>query len=64
MRGRIAVNQMGRSWRSGDRTYGRGWDGDYRGWNNRYRGYDSGNFTCKVRYGRVADLDFSGIRGL
>ncbi len=64
VRGRIAVNQMGRSWRSGDRTYGRGWDGDYRGWNNRYRGYDSGNFTCKVRYGRVADLDFSGIRGL
>jgi hypothetical protein len=64
VRGRIAVNQMGRNWRAGDRTYGRGWDGDYRGWNNRYRGYDSGNFTCKVRYGRVADLDFSGIRGL
>lgn len=30
-------------------------------WNRRS---DSGNFTCKVRYGRVADLDFSGIRGL
>lgn len=28
------------------------------------RGSDSGNFTCKVRYGRVADLDYSGIRGL
>ena len=28
------------------------------------RGYDSGKFTCKVRYGRVADIDYSGIRGL
>jgi hypothetical protein len=64
VRGRIAVNTMGRHWRSGDRNYGRGWNNDYRGWNSRYRGYDSGNFTCKVRYGRVADLDFSGIRGL
>ena len=27
-------------------------------------GYDSGKFTCKVRYGRVADIDYSGIRGL
>lgn len=33
-----------------------------RGW--RGRGYDSGKFTCKVRYGRIADLDYSGIRGL
>lgn len=64
VRGRIAVNQMDRNWRAGDRVYGRGWNGDYRGWNARYRGYDSGTFTCKVRYGRVADLDFSGIRGL
>ena len=31
------------------------------GWDRRS---DRGNFTCKVRYGRVADLDFSGIRGL
>lgn len=64
VRGRIAVNQMNRNWRSGDRNYGRGWNDDYRGWNSNYRGYDAGNFTCKVRYGRVADLDFSGIRGL
>lgn len=64
VRGRIAVNQMNRNWRSGDRYYGRGWNNDYRGWNSSYRGYDAGNFTCKVRYGRVADLDFSGIRGL
>jgi hypothetical protein len=64
VKGRIAVNQMNRNWRSGDRNYGRGWDNDHRGWNNRYRGYDAGNFTCKVRYGRIADLDFSGIRGL
>jgi hypothetical protein len=64
VRGRIAVNQMGRPWRSGDRTYGNGWGNDYRGWNSSYRGYDSGSFTCKVKYGRVADLKFSGIRGL
>jgi hypothetical protein len=31
------------------------------GWGRRS---DRGNFTCKVRYGRVADLDFNGIRGL
>jgi hypothetical protein len=64
VRGRIAVNQMNRAWRNGDRRYGSGWNNDYRGWNNRYRGWDSGRFTCKVRYGRVADVDFSGIRGL
>lgn len=28
------------------------------------RGYDTGRFTCDYNYGRVADLDFSGIRGL
>lgn len=64
VKGRIAVNQMNRHWRGGDRYYGRGWDNDYRGWNNRHRGYDSGRFTCEVRYGRVVDIDFSGIRGL
>lgn len=64
VKGRIAVNQLGRAWRSGDSIYGRGWNNDYRGWDSRYRGYDSGTFTCKVKYGRVADLDFSGIRGL
>jgi hypothetical protein len=64
IRGRIAVNSLGRDWRRGDRYYGRGWDNDYRGWNNGYRGWDSGRFTCDVRYGRVVDLDYSGIRGL
>lgn len=63
--GRIAVNSMGRDWRYGDRRYGSGWGSDYRGWNDGLRGYDAGRFTCKVDYrGRVADLDFSGIRGL
>jgi hypothetical protein len=64
VKGRIAVNSQGRNWRQGDRRYGNGWGNDYRGWNNNLRGYDSGSFTCKVQYGRVADLDFSGIRGL
>jgi hypothetical protein len=64
VKGRIAVNQLGRNWRYGDRNYGRGWNGDYRGWNGNLRGYDAGNFTCKVKYGRVTDVDFSGIRGL
>ncbi len=57
VKGRIAVNTNNRDWR-------RGWGNDYRGWNNRYSGYDAGKFTCKVKYGRVADLDYSGIRGL
>lgn len=64
IRGRIAVNSMGRDWRDGDRSYGRGWNGDYRGWDSRYRGYDAGGFKCRVEYGRVVDLDFNGIRGL
>jgi len=64
VKGRIAVNTQGRDWRRGDNRYGRGWDNDYRGWNDRYAGYDSGRFTCKVRYGRVVDIDYSGIRGL
>lgn len=64
VKGRIAVNSMGRSWRHGDSRYGRGWDNDYRGWNDRYRGYDSGKFTCEVRYGRVTDIDYKDIRGL
>ncbi|OCC22805.1 hypothetical protein MB02_15470 [Croceicoccus estronivorus] len=33
-------------------------------WHSSRRGYDTGNFTCKVRYGRVVDLDFKNIRGL
>lgn len=64
VRGRIAVNSQGRGWRNGDGNYGRGWNNDYRGWNNNLRGYDAGNFTCRVQYGRIVDLDFSGIRGL
>lgn len=64
VRGRVAVNATGRDWRDGDRVYGRGWNDDYRGWNNSLRGYDSGSFRCKVEYGRIVDLDYSGIRGL
>ena len=64
VRGRIAVNAMGRGWRNGDDRYGRGWNNDYRGWNDGLRGYDSGRFTCKVERGRIVDLDYSGIRGL
>lgn len=64
VRGRIAVNTMGRDWRYGDGSYGRGWGGDYRGWNSGLRGYDSGSFKCRVAWGRVVDLDYSGIRGL
>lgn len=64
IRGRIAVNTMGRDWRRGDRYYGSGWGGDYRGWDDRNRGYDSGSFKCRVEQGRITDLDFSGIRGL
>ena len=57
VKGRIAVNTGNRNWRSG-------WGNDWRGWNDRYSGYDAGKFTCDVRYGRVVDLDYSGIRGL
>jgi len=64
IKGRIAVNQLNRDWRRGDSRYGRGWDNDYRGWNDNYRGWDSGKFTCRVQYGRVTDVDYSGIRGL
>ncbi|WJY17950.1 hypothetical protein QQS45_09970 [Alteriqipengyuania flavescens] len=31
---------------------------------DRGRDYDRGSFTCKVRNGRVVDLDFDNIRGL
>ncbi|MFM5907458.1 MAG: hypothetical protein ACKOPO_07725 [Novosphingobium sp.] len=64
IRGRIAVNSMGRGWTNSDSRYGRGWGGDYRGWNDGLRGYDSGSFKCRVEYGRVVDIDYSGIRGL
>jgi hypothetical protein len=64
VKGRIAVNQYGRTWRHGQPNYGGGWNNDYRGWNQSMRGYDSGNFTCKTEYNRVRHLDYSGIRGL
>ena len=64
VRGRIAVNAMGRGWRHGDNRYGYGWNNDYRGWNDGLRGYDNGSFTCRVERGRVVDMDFDGIRGL
>ena len=64
VKGRIAVNALGRVWRQGDPRYGRGWDNDYRGWNDRYAGYDAGKFSCRTVFGRVVKIDFSGIRGL
>lgn len=64
IKGRIAVNTRGHDYRYGDKRYGNGWGNDYRGWNDNLRGYDSGKFTCKISYGRVVDVDFSGIRGL
>ncbi len=64
VKGRIAVNGHRYGARRGH-VRGVGWDGDYRGYNSsRHRGYDSGRFTCKIRHGRVVDIDFSGIRGL
>ncbi len=50
VRGTVVVNERGG-----------GWGRDY---NYRYAGrnYDQGRFTCDVRYGRVVDLDYSGLR--
>ncbi|HCY03632.1 MAG TPA: hypothetical protein DHU71_13175, partial [Erythrobacter sp.] len=31
---------------------------------DRYSARDSGKFTCYIERGRVADVDYSGIRGL
>ncbi|QYU70373.1 hypothetical protein J4558_09750 [Leptolyngbya sp. 15MV] len=38
----------------------------YRGnWNrNDRRGYDTGSFTCQIEYGRIRNINYSGIRGL
>lgn len=52
VKGTIVVNERNRGW-------GRDYSYRYRG-----RDYDTGRFTCDVRYGRVVDLDYSGIRGL
>ncbi|MEP7222578.1 MAG: hypothetical protein ABI673_07920 [Novosphingobium sp.] len=60
VRGRIVLN-------GGDRGGDRGGWGrdDWRYGNSGYgRGYDDGSFRCRVEYGRITDLDFSGIRGL
>ncbi len=51
VRGRIAVEDRGRDWDRGDYRWGRD-------------GTDRGRFECEVRNGRIASLDFSGIRGL
>ena len=41
---------------------GGGWNRDY---NYRYGGrdYDQGRFSCDIRYGRVVDLNYSGLKG-
>ena len=58
IKGRIAVqSQRGLG-------QGTGWNGDYRGYRSNLRGYDSGNFTCDIRNGRVANVKYSGIRAL
>ncbi len=55
VRGRLAVNSRDHGWN--DRGYGNGWrDGN--------RNRDTGSFKCRVERGRVAYLDFDGIRGL
>ena len=64
VKGRIAVNTLGRGYRSGDPYYGRGWNNDYRGWDRNLRGYDAGSFKCRIEYGRVTDIDIDGVRGL
>jgi hypothetical protein len=51
VRGRIAVDDRGRGWDRRDSGWGRD-------------GRDTGRFSCEVRHGRIAHLDFSGIRGL
>lgn len=49
VKGRIAVEES----RRGNR-YG----------NYRNNGWDDGKFTCRVRQGRVVDIDYRGIRGV
>jgi hypothetical protein len=59
VRGRIAVRSFGRD--SHGRGYDRGWS---RGWDHSSHDFDTGSFKCRVEGGRVAYLDFNGIRGL
>ena len=51
IKGTVVVNERGG-----------GWGRDY---NYRYSGrnYDQGRFSCYVQYGRVVDLNYSGLRG-
>ena len=60
VRGRIALNSRDHGW--GDR----GWNdrGEGHGWRNGDWNHDTGSFTCRIERGRVAYLDFDGIRGL
>ncbi len=71
VRGNIVVDggnryDNNRNWGGnyGDR-YNNGYSGGYgNGWNGNGRNSDSGSFRCKVEYGQVVDLDYSGVRGL
>lgn len=46
----------------------RGWNGGYRNWDRGYYydryddGYDKGRFSCVTRYGRVQDVNVTGLR--
>lgn len=62
VRGRLVVEDRGYR----NRNWGNGWDRNDR-WGYRYDrygdGYDKGRFSCVTRYGRVDDVDLSGLRG-
>jgi hypothetical protein len=60
VRGRLAVNSRDRDWN--DRGWNNGWRNG--GWGGHDWNHDSGSFTCRVERGRIAYLDFDGIRGL
>ncbi len=51
VRGRLAVNSRDHGRHAG-------------GWRGSNLNRDSGTFTCRVQRGRVAHIDFDGIRGL
>jgi len=62
VRGRLVVEDRGYRNRNGIN----GWDRNDR-WGNQYDrysdGYDKGRFSCVTRFGRVADVDLSGLSG-
>lgn len=62
VKGRVVVQQRDRDWRHDDIGYRSGWGRGDRRYDDRR--FDEGSFKCRVEYGRVTDLDFSGIRGL